>query len=422
MKIKFLSVIASFFLVSLAFTSCLDSNSAIEYGTDPTIHSFSTDTIKGINYPFTIDQLKGLIYNQDSLPVGTDLTKIPVTINASGAVLCADSAWVSTDSLNFTNPVKFTIYAEDGVTKKDYTVKFNVHQQDPDSLVWGKMTSSFSGGKITGEQKSVVFINSICTFSNGSVFSTSVLNGKVWVESTLAGLPSNVILSSIMNFNNRLYAVTGDGDVYFSMNATDWAKSSLSGNVKALIATYSDRLAGIYEQDGKNYFCISKDGSTWTNSKKEVYSDFPLSKISSTVYTTKTGIEKALMVGETTAVGDTVTVPWFSLDGLDWAPLTTDTEYSCPKLENISLIHYNDKFYVFGGKGQTGFEKFYSSEEGIVWKEVTKKVCFPADFKGRDNYSYVVPTDNSIWIMWSKSGNSDEVWRGKINRLGFNIQ
>lgn len=67
MRIKFLSVIVSFFLVSFAVTSCLDTEE-IEYSPDATIHAFALDTIHGVNYKFTIDQLGpdgvGLIYNR----------------------------------------------------------------------------------------------------------------------------------------------------------------------------------------------------------------------------------------------------------------------------------------------------------------------------------------------------------------------
>ena len=56
MRIKFLSVIVSFFLVSFAVTSCLDTEE-IEYSPDATIHAFALDTIHGVNYKFTIDQL-----------------------------------------------------------------------------------------------------------------------------------------------------------------------------------------------------------------------------------------------------------------------------------------------------------------------------------------------------------------------------
>lgn len=74
MRIKFLSVIVSFLIVSVSFavTSCLDSDNDYEYSSDATIHAFAIDTIHGKDYTFTIDQLNRLIYNRDSLPMDAD--------------------------------------------------------------------------------------------------------------------------------------------------------------------------------------------------------------------------------------------------------------------------------------------------------------------------------------------------------------
>ena len=48
MRIKFLSFIASFFMVSFVITSCLDDDNDIEYSPDATIHAFELDTIYDI--------------------------------------------------------------------------------------------------------------------------------------------------------------------------------------------------------------------------------------------------------------------------------------------------------------------------------------------------------------------------------------
>ena len=72
MRIKFLSFIASFFMVSFVITSCLDDDNNIEYSPDATIHAFELDTTGLGKYKFTIDQLKSEIYNEDSLPVHAD--------------------------------------------------------------------------------------------------------------------------------------------------------------------------------------------------------------------------------------------------------------------------------------------------------------------------------------------------------------
>ena len=73
MRIKFLSIIASFFMVSFVITSCLDNDNEVNYSPDATIRAFELDTIGyGVNYKFTIDQVSRLIYNVDSLPVNAD--------------------------------------------------------------------------------------------------------------------------------------------------------------------------------------------------------------------------------------------------------------------------------------------------------------------------------------------------------------
>lgn len=58
---------------------------------------------------------------------------------------------------------------------------------------------------------------------------------------------------------------------------------------------------------------------------------------------------------------------------------------------------------------------------GITWKPVSRYVFFPTEFtdlynQADGNYSYVVDKNNFLWIIWSRSG---EVWRGRINKLGF---
>ena len=72
MRIKFLSVIVSFLLVSFAMSSCLGEDDPIEYSPNALLQAFELDKVLGVNYQFTIDQLTGEIYNQDSLPVGSD--------------------------------------------------------------------------------------------------------------------------------------------------------------------------------------------------------------------------------------------------------------------------------------------------------------------------------------------------------------
>ena len=134
-------------------------------------------------------------------------------------------------------------------------------------------------------------------------------------------------------------------------------------------------------------------------------------------------------MGKTNLSTDTITTIWTQLNSEDyWTELTLgNNTYACPKLENQGLIHYNNKLYTFGGSGQfngavDAFSKIYTSvDNGITWEEITSKFMFPTEFNAlyetaEGNYSYIVDDQQFIWIMWSQTG---EVWRGRLNKLGF---
>lgn len=105
MKIKFLTVITSLLAAAFMITSCLDDKEVeTEYSSESSITSFAikdkietqytekvngkdttlTFTVDGTKYPFAIDQGTRHIYNVDSLPVGTDISKVVVSIISDG--------------------------------------------------------------------------------------------------------------------------------------------------------------------------------------------------------------------------------------------------------------------------------------------------------------------------------------------------
>ena len=63
MRTKFLLIIACFVFVSVAISSCLDSDTEYVYSSDATVHAFALDTIHGKKYKFEIDQIQRLIFN-----------------------------------------------------------------------------------------------------------------------------------------------------------------------------------------------------------------------------------------------------------------------------------------------------------------------------------------------------------------------
>lgn len=455
MKLKVLNIIFSLFIVACGISSCLDSDvTEYEFSSNASITAFSitdsiitsypavvdgkdttlTFSVVGTDYPFIINQKEGLIYNPDSLPVGTDVSKVVVGITADtqGIYIVAeqDSLWEETDSLSFEKPIQFKVLSEIGSFGRTYTAKINVHQQNPDSLSWQCLKSNFS--KNIQKQKAVYANKNIYVFAadESGISMTQTNDGSVWSELVATNLPARADYASVMVWNEAFYILSGN-DLYTSPDGVNWEKEGTEQRFSRLLANihtpYNHKLVGV---DTDNYYIESENGTTWER-YEEMPVEFPTGNYASVSYTLNTNekFSKIVLMGDTNLSNDTTTVIWTQLNSeTSWTELTLENKtYACPKLENQGLIRYNDKLYTFGGSGQfngiiKAFSNIYSSEDnGISWKSITSNFMFPAEFntlyeEAEGNYSYIVDDQQFIWIMWSQSG---EVWRGRLNKLGF---
>lgn len=459
MKIKFLTVITSLLAAAFMITSCLDDNEdETVYSSNSSITAFSienietkytaevngkdttlTATVIGKNYPFVIDQGQRLIYNVDSLPVGTDVKKVVVNITADtpGIVIVAedkDTVWVSTDSLNFEKPVKFKVMAYSGVFGPTYTASINVHKQVPDSLQWTQINSNFAGNEVK-EQKAVTMDDLIYVFTRQdtkvAITTTNINDGRNWTPLQTIDV-DNADYSSAMAWGSRLY-ILANNELYASTNGTEWSKVNTDAKFSKLIANvHTKDNQKLYAINTENHFMESEDGTTWTVNE-EVPLTFPQTHLSYAAYplVTNTSIDRLTIMGDNSIATDTTTIVWTKLTTeTNWAdyPVTENGSHYCPKLENIGMIYYNELLYAFGGPGKSynkdiaAFSRFYySKDQGVIWNPVSKYVFFPESFtdlynQANGNYSYIVDKNNFLWIIWSKTG---EVWRGRINKLGF---
>jgi hypothetical protein len=127
--------------------------------------------VTGAYYPLTIDHLGGKIYNNDSLPYGTDLSRVVFSaINASGALVIRslmtgeDTTFVATDSTDFTQPRTFVVYAADGRSHRTYEVKLNVHHEEGDSAVWHNLSAGNEALGQMNETRALYFGGSMKVF------------------------------------------------------------------------------------------------------------------------------------------------------------------------------------------------------------------------------------------------------------------
>ena len=451
--------------MTLALPSCLNNEeSNVELSSNTSITAFSiegnintyytektsagkdttiTVTISGNNYPFVINQNSRLIYNVDSLPVGTNIKKVVVSISADSQYILIvnqedntkDSLWTSTDSLNFENPIKFKVVSQSGAYGPIYTAKINVHKQEPDSLTWSQVKGNFSGASIT-KQKAVTFSNRIYVFGlmNGKTISTytSMNDGKTWSTPTEV-VVQNADYSSVMVWGNEIY-ILADKTLYKSTDAVNWSKVTNAPSLTRMVANYhlSDTNAKLWAINSDNKFVYTANGTTWTIGES-VNSNFPTKNLSYAFYSLShnSSLNRMVVMGNNPSLTtDSTSTVWSNLNTENkWVayPFNNNLKY-CPNFANITMIYYNSNLYAFGGecdnieKPLTPFKKFYvSTNGGANWKAINSKIMFPSTFaalygEAEGNYSCTVDSNNYIWIMWSKTGG---VWKGIINKLGF---
>lgn len=393
-----------------------------------------TTLVKVINcekLKFTIDQLNGRIYNNDSLPYSTDLSKIVTTMSVDGvASIYVDSTntydyYAVTDSTDFTTPRKFRIYSEGGTYYKDYLVSVNAHQVDPDSMAW-KKSSAVAGlvpygiAELSGEMKMLG--------KNGSdivVASSSVEGEVLWTTSDVVGLPANVDLSSLQRYKDSLYLVA-DSALYVSADAENWSLVAVVPGVVAIVgASDNDCLMVATE----NEILSSVDGVNF-ETMGALPKNFPLYGVSIASYpmSHNSDIIRYLVFGYATSDK--------SGKAYVWSRLSTETSWSnydnaenpfpCPSLKGLAVVRYDNFFYALGGAGIAegvavkAFESFYvSKDNGIVWKTLDDDYqVLPSELLGDDNaFVTAVDSQNYIWII--NSGKKAATYRGIVNRLGF---
>ena len=102
---------------------------------------------------FTIDLNGAKIYNADSLPYGTKIDQLKVSLSAdASAVTVYSPKEGSTDveeidllansgaQINFSmGAVRVKVVSYDGVNSRDYYINVNVHTVVPDSLYWSEL-------------------------------------------------------------------------------------------------------------------------------------------------------------------------------------------------------------------------------------------------------------------------------------------
>lgn len=451
MKINQLFRLSIFSLLSFMI-ACNSEDTVTALSTDAQITSFSltaNDTvIKKLDQVFfTIDQLNEEIYNADSLPVGTDFTKLLAQISfnsASKAIIRYSSGdtlnYSSTDPIDFSVPFKIEVVAYDGVTTKTYNVKLNAHLQEPDSMQWNMLKYPMWDFDFS-KNKSVQFNDKFYTYfetpSSYKLFSSSTSDGNNWNSEDLNGFPEDALIYTITKFNNKLFLTTSGNLLYTSTDGKNW--TLLTGQLGFItpVGVVRDNIGIehliVEKVTGNDYYLAhSIDGTTYTEytengSKVILPSDFPQREFA-TITTPGSKSNKLSILGGiatnlNNAVLSSVHQMYWDRYGLHIAyNLNNNSGFANRK--GAMAYYYDDRMMVGGGNANDTIynDLFTSIDNGISWQRQDSLINFPMDFIPRANASTYVDSNNFVWVFGGIGEGGialKEVWKGKINRLGF---
>ena len=440
-------------LLLFLMTSCLDNDddSSVDDWTlgNAQIASFSLshDSIAGLSgVKFTIDQLNNLIYNKDSMPFGTVLhEKVLCTLsydNTSLGVmsilfvetLTGDSVWGVSDSIDFTAPVMITVYPYDGVSTKTYKAQLNIHQINPDTMIWHKYADLISGETFS-DAKVIAHDGFYYMYARQNsgyrLFKTDIADMINWKEVGLSGFPDKAILSQMFELEGNWYVLSEDGLLYMAVGQEpgEWLRVEQVSSLKALLGavpenTITNRasvLSGIIEEDGVLRF-VSMDKNMKSTIGQEVPQAFPLSGFGGFNYESMHYPRLVIAAGRDMK-NNLSDKAWATMDGLSWASLSgTGSTFSAR--EGAAVSYYDGCFFLIGGLNASGEgldDIFYSKDHGVTW--VDTAYVMAEEFAARGFASIVVDKNDYMLLFGGKAGKNtnvlSELWRGRINRLGF---
>lgn len=443
---------------SLIAYSCNDSSESSyggEQSNDAQIYAFSVTgtrrtAIDSLTYPtlaktfFIIDQRKGLIYNSDSLPYGTRLTKFLPTITFASStpetvtVTDKDSTswkWSSTDSINFAGSVSLNVKAPGG-TEKKYDVVLNVHQIDPDIFIWDNLGALVKSSN--SAIKSLIYNNILYVYikeqnSKVTLYKSDVDNIS-WSTNTVLGFSetSNPNIETITLLNGNFYMLDNLGKGY-ETSASDGLNWSATGNDKQLhsilgilpsSAEVKDSLLVVTTDEGKYQFAKSRDLKTIVpvTTIRGYQDDTAPEEFPSTGFSSMTSYNRNLstrnlliLSGGTNLKGDLTDLTWHISEGrnnlLEVNPAYSTTNNSFKVKDDYKTVLYVDSVYAFTN------DSIYTSRWGNNWTKASKKQVLDSKIKTNKNQSIFTDDRNFIWIVGETDNSSEyNIWRGRLNR------
>ena len=376
------------------------------------------DVLTNLSYRyFTIDLVKGQIFNPDSFPYGTDISalvpeitfdnpssvEITVFNKDDGSLLkTIDYLADDSDSIDFNNDVKMKVVAADGVTTQEYRIEVRVHQVQADSLVWATLGAHTLPTLLETPvaQKTVAFGDkAYCFTTDGTAYNLGVSSTPAdqWDLYAFAPWGDTLSVSTIVASSDTIFALCGTPDadgnqtLCRSTDGLTWTPVA-DARFAALIGVWGERLMGVAATSAGYVHATYEEGAY--AAEMAVDADFPVSGYSNTIAyrDTSYGTSQIYFFGGRCA-DDSYSGHIWAYDGERWAALSNvgiaggAGASVSPREGALFFSYYNDEYnaesdyfvrriyyYILRGKDAPGVcnHLYYTNTLRGYWEQAAK--------------------------------------------------
>lgn len=405
---------------------------------------------------FAIDLERGVIFNADSLPMGTPINKlipvisVPQTVESVQVVMededgerkVVDYREHPSDTIDFTKRVTLELSAVNGSAVRSYRLLVNVHKMNPDSLNFdleARMAIP-SRSNAPKAQKSVTRDSVVYTLieeADGShtIASTgNIASGKWNKQAIQFGFSPD--LSSFTATTDAFFILSAEGNLYRSADAITWTHTE-APKWESIIGAFGSKLQGVREAEGKLVHTqYPSDGFQ----ESAINSNFPYSESTDMkIYSTKWSSQPlGLIVGGTTQAG--MTGATWAFDGTVWCQIS---ENSLPAIKGGTLVPYfaylkSSTMWIFneysiwmyiGGicaDGSLNQNIYLTYDNGVHWQKAPEAMQLPESINAMYRIGHAVastPLEANFapeaWFAVEKGGKGQRRLPYVIN--GYNI-
>lgn len=359
---------------------------------------------------FSIDLANARIFNADSMPYGTDVSRLVINIGTSGCSALEltvprkekedtviNFLTNATDSIDFSlGRAKIHVVSLDGTASRDYELRINVHKMKPDSLYWNELYRRTlpSMFQHPDNQKTVLYNGKmLCMTSEGSRYCVVTASNPGDNPATDDWITTEIhpqfipAIETLAATDDALYILADDGTLYRSADSGSTWTECAGTRWHNIIGGYGTSVLGV-EKSGDNYMTTSYPGGTPVAAP----AGFPVSGSSEPVtFNSKWNLTPQLMIlGGRTATGELTGDVW-GFDGTLWAKLSNAP---CPPRADMTLFPYfvfrtdtnnwtvteMTTWIALGGidaEGNAQNTVYMSIDQGMNWKNAGELMQLP---------------------------------------------